>query len=71
MKTGDLLYLPATMVHGGKVGDSGCDVLDVFFPPRPDYKAKKQAREAGFPRRHPGRRRSPSSSWTGARAARA
>ncbi|MDP2914680.1 MAG: SMP-30/gluconolactonase/LRE family protein [Candidatus Aminicenantes bacterium] len=48
MKTGDLLYLPGTMVHGGKVGDRGCDVLDVFFPPRPDYMAKKNDREAAF-----------------------
>ena len=48
MKQGDLLYLPATMVHGGKVGDRGCDVLDVFYPPRPDYMAKKVAREAAY-----------------------
>ncbi|MCX6560674.1 MAG: SMP-30/gluconolactonase/LRE family protein [Candidatus Aminicenantes bacterium] len=48
MKTGDLLYLPATMVHGGAVGEVGCDVLDVFFPPRPDYTAKKEARDAAF-----------------------
>jgi gluconolactonase len=48
MTKGDLLYLPGTMVHGGKVGDKGCDVLDVFFPPRPDYDAKRAAREAGF-----------------------
>ena len=48
MKTGDLLFLPGTMVHGGKVGDRGCDVLDVFFPPRPDYMAKKNDREAAF-----------------------
>lgn len=48
MKKGDLLYLPGTMVHGGKVGDTGCDVLDVFFPPRPDYEAKREAREAAF-----------------------
>jgi gluconolactonase len=48
MKTGDLLYLPGTMVHGGKVGDRGCDVLDVFFPPRPDYMAKKLDRETAF-----------------------
>jgi gluconolactonase len=48
MKTDDLLYLPAPMVHGGKVGDRGCDVLDVFFPPRPDYTAKKLDREAAF-----------------------
>ncbi len=48
MAKGDLLYLPGTMVHGGKVGDTGCDVLDVFFPPRPDYEAKRAAREAAF-----------------------
>jgi gluconolactonase len=48
MTAGDLLYLPGTMVHGGKVGDKGCDVLDVFFPPRPDYDAKRASREAAF-----------------------
>jgi len=48
MKPGDLLCLPGTMVHGGKVGDQGCDALDVFFPPRPDYAAKKNDREAAF-----------------------
>jgi gluconolactonase len=48
MAKGDLLYLPGTMVHGGKVGDKGCDVLDVFFPPRPDYEAKRASRQAAF-----------------------
>jgi gluconolactonase len=48
MEKGDLLYLPGTMVHGGKVGDTGCDVLDVFYPPRPDYEAKRTGREAAF-----------------------
>ena len=48
MGQGDLLYLPGTMVHGGTVGDTGCDVLDVFFPPRPDYEAKRASREAAF-----------------------
>jgi gluconolactonase len=48
MVQGDLLYLPGTMVHGGRVGDTGCDVLDVFFPPRPDYEAKRASREAAF-----------------------
>ena len=48
MTKGDLLYLPGTMVHGGRVGDTGCDVLDVFFPPRPDYEAKRASREAAF-----------------------
>lgn len=48
MTGGDLLYLPGTMVHGGAVGDKGCDVLDVFFPPRPDYDAKRAVRESAF-----------------------
>jgi gluconolactonase len=48
MKQGDLLYLPAPLVHGGKVGDRGCDVLDVFYPPRPDYMAKKAERDAAL-----------------------
>jgi gluconolactonase len=48
MTSGDLLYLPGTMVHGGAVGDKGCDVLDVFYPPRPDYDAKRAAREAAL-----------------------
>jgi gluconolactonase len=48
MTNGDLLYLPGTMVHGGTVGDKGCDVLDVFFPPRPDYDAKRAIRQAAF-----------------------
>jgi gluconolactonase len=43
MRKGDVLLLPGDMVHGGKVGDVGCDVLDVFWPPRPDY-AEKLAR---------------------------
>jgi gluconolactonase len=48
MTKGDLLYLPGTMVHGGTVGDTGCDVLDVFFPPRTDYEAKRASRQAAF-----------------------
>jgi gluconolactonase len=48
MTNGDLLYLPGTMVHGGTVGAKGCDVLDVFFPPRPDYDAKRASRQAAF-----------------------
>jgi len=38
MEKGDILLLPADMVHGGTNGPFGCDVLDVFWPPRPDYR---------------------------------
>jgi gluconolactonase len=48
MAGGDLLYLPGGMVHGGVTGDRGCDVLDVFYPPRPDYTEKTVRRLAAF-----------------------
>jgi len=48
MQKDDLLLLPGNMVHGGKVGDLGCDVLDVFWPPRPDYAEKIAARLAAY-----------------------
>ncbi len=41
MEKGDVLLLPADMVHGGTIGDLGCDVLDVFWPPRTDYDDKR------------------------------
>ncbi|MGB7297499.1 MAG: SMP-30/gluconolactonase/LRE family protein [Candidatus Aminicenantales bacterium] len=44
MKKDDILLLPGDMVHGGAVGELGCDVLDVFWPPRPDYAEKMAAR---------------------------
>jgi len=48
MEKADVLLLPANMVHGGKVGPLGCDVLDVFWPPRPDYAEKMERRLAAF-----------------------
>jgi len=48
MQKDDILLLPGDMVHGGKVGDLGCDVIDVFWPPRPDYTDKMAARLAAF-----------------------
>jgi gluconolactonase len=48
MKKGDLLLLPGNMVHGGTNGPLGCDGLDVFWPPRPDYAAKMDKRLAAF-----------------------
>jgi len=46
MEKGDILYLPANMVHGGTNGPFGCSVLDVFWPPRPDYTGKEKKRLA-------------------------
>jgi len=48
MRKDDLLLLPGNMVHGGKVGELGCDVIDVFWPPRPDYAEKAAARLAAY-----------------------
>ncbi|MBN1293275.1 MAG: SMP-30/gluconolactonase/LRE family protein, partial [Candidatus Latescibacteria bacterium] len=33
----NVLYLPGSMVHGNTTGSKGCDVLDVFWPVRPDF----------------------------------
>lgn len=43
MQAGDLLYLPAGMVHGGTNSPKGCDALDIFWPVRPDYEEKRLA----------------------------
>ncbi len=43
MQAGDVLYLPAGMVHGGTNSSRGCDALDIFWPVRPDYEEKRRA----------------------------
>jgi gluconolactonase len=48
MEKGDVLLLPGGMVHGGIVGEFGCDVLDIFWPPRPDYEEKMEKRLEAF-----------------------
>jgi len=48
MEKGNILRLPGGMVHGGIVSELGCDVLDVFWPPRPDYAEKTEARLQAF-----------------------
>ena len=48
MEEGDILLLPGNMVHGGMIGPFGCDVLDVFWPPRPDYRENKNKRLTAF-----------------------
>jgi gluconolactonase len=36
-RDGHMLYLPGGMVHSAKLGPTGGDQLDVFWPVRPDY----------------------------------
>jgi gluconolactonase len=54
MAKGDLLLLPGDMVHGGVIGELGCDALDVFWPARPDYDAKRVGQRAAFEEVIPG-----------------
>ena len=44
MEPGDIAYLPGDMVHRGVYGTQGCDILDVFWPPRPDFIEKTASR---------------------------
>ena len=39
---GHMLYLPGGMVHSAKLGDTGADQLDVFWPVRPDYVERRR-----------------------------
>jgi len=48
LAAGDALLLPAEMIHGGTNQPAGCDVLDVFWPPRPDYNASMEKRLAVY-----------------------
>ena len=40
----NVVLIPGNMVHGAKVGDLGCDAIDIFWPPRTDYSEKEKAR---------------------------
>jgi len=46
MKEGDITYLPRNMVHRGEYDAKGCDILDVFWPTRPDFIEKMNDRLA-------------------------
>ncbi len=48
MTTGNTLFLPAQMIHGGKLSPEAAHVIDVFYPPRADYTAKMEARRAAY-----------------------
>jgi len=48
MKAGDVVRLPGNIVHGAKIGDLGCDALDIFWPTRNDYLEKQKAALAAY-----------------------
>jgi gluconolactonase len=48
MSKGSVVLIPGNMVHGAKVGDLGCDVIDIFWPARADYTEKENARLAAY-----------------------
>ncbi len=43
MAKNDVVLIPGNMVHGAKVGDLGCDAIDIFWPARADYSEKEKA----------------------------
>lgn len=43
LKPGDVVLLPANLIHGGKAGPNGCRVIDIFYPIRRDYLEKLTA----------------------------
>jgi len=48
MKANSVVRLPYNMVHGAKIGDVGCDALDMFWPARTDYLEKQKAALAAY-----------------------
>jgi quercetin dioxygenase-like cupin family protein len=38
LKEGDAYFIPGGLPHGGKTFEKPCLVLDIFSPPREDYK---------------------------------
>jgi gluconolactonase len=50
MTAGDVLFLPAQMVHGAMLTPEACHAIDVFYPVREDYTEAMEARRAAFHR---------------------
>jgi gluconolactonase len=48
MKPGDVVRIPYNMVHGAKIGDLGCDAIDMFWPARADYLEKEKTAAAAY-----------------------
>jgi gluconolactonase len=48
MAKNNLVLIPGNMVHGAKMGDLGCDAIDIFWPSRTDYAEKEKARMEAY-----------------------
>jgi len=48
MKPDHVVRIPANMVHGAKIGELGCDALDIFWPARLDYLEKEKSKNGGL-----------------------
>ncbi len=48
MKEHDVVRLPSNMVHGAKIGELGCEALDIFWPARPDYLEKEKLAKKAY-----------------------
>ena len=48
MAKDNVVLISGNMVHGAKVGELGCDAIDIFWPARADYSEKESARLAAF-----------------------
>jgi quercetin dioxygenase-like cupin family protein len=40
VKKGDVIILPSNIEHGGRLREVDCKVVDIFIPPREDYREK-------------------------------
>ena len=40
LKKGDVLVIPSNVEHGTYMSHKGCQILDIYSPPRQDYLAK-------------------------------
>ena len=42
LRPGDVCYLPSNLEHGGYTYESPCRAIDIFSPPREDYREKSE-----------------------------
>jgi len=47
VKKGDVIYLPANIRHGAFLREVDCKAIDIFSPPREDYKQKYSEQSKG------------------------
>lgn len=49
VQAGDLIRLPSNVKHGAFIREVDCKVIDVFVPPRADYRAKYREQHPNDP----------------------